>query len=149
MRIDIGDFSSECFHTDYATEIGRIVFIHGWKSINGSVEWLGVSAPFYDIGVDWTEKSWFPIHVGETDVDTNVGLWQLALDLNSEEEAFLGVARSLSAPITFLVVQKMCAQGRDASVTFPCWRTVWCGLKLSCTTSTLALTSRVFGRTTA
>ena len=30
--------------------------------------------------------SWFPIRVGETDVATNVGLPQIALDLGSEEE---------------------------------------------------------------
>ena len=29
--------------------------------------------------------SLFPIFVGETDVATNVGLWQLAIDLISEE----------------------------------------------------------------
>ena len=29
--------------------------------------------------------SWFPIRVGDTDVATNVGLWQLALDLVPEE----------------------------------------------------------------
>ena len=32
---------------------------------------------------------WFPIRVGEMDVATNVGIWQLALDLVSEEEASL------------------------------------------------------------
>ena len=47
---------------------------------------------------------WFPIRVGETDVATNVGLWQLALDLVLEEEVSLGVARFLSFPIKFPVV---------------------------------------------
>ena len=79
---------------------------------------------------------WFPIHVGETYVATNVGLWKIALDLVSEEEASLGVMRSLSVPITFPVVRKMCAQGRAASVTFACGRDVWRRLKLSFTTST-------------
>ena len=68
--------------------------------------------------------SWFPIRVGETYVSTNVGLWQLALDLVSEEEASLGVAWPLSVPITFPVVLKMRAQGRTASVTFACRRDV-------------------------
>ena len=68
--------------------------------------------------------SWFQICVGELDVATNVGIWQLVLDLVSEEEASLGVARSLSFPIMFSVVCKMCAQGRAASVTFACVRTV-------------------------
>ena len=54
----------------------------------------------------------FPIRVGETDVVTNVGLPQLAIDLVSEEEVSLGVARSLLVPITF-------------SVTFACRRDVW------------------------
>ena len=80
--------------------------------------------------------SLFPIHVGETDVATNVGLPQLALDLVSEEEASLDVARSLSVPITFPVVWKMLAQGRATSMTFACRRDVWNGLKVSCTTFT-------------
>ena len=49
--------------------------------------------------------SWFPICVGETEVTTKLGLPQLALDLVSEEEASLGVARSLSVPITLPVVR--------------------------------------------
>ena len=44
--IDVCDFSRDCFRTDYVTEIGRRVFIYVQKYINGSVEWLGVSAPF-------------------------------------------------------------------------------------------------------
>ena len=52
------------------------------------------------------KTSWFPICAGETDVVTNVGLWKLALDLISEEEAPLGVARSLFVPIMFSVVRK-------------------------------------------
>ena len=55
--------------------------------------------------------SLFPICVGKTDVATNVGLPQLALDLVLEEEASLGVTRSLLVPITF-------------SVTFTCGRYV-------------------------
>ena len=45
--------------------------------------------------------SWFPIRVGETDVATNVGLSQLALDLALEEEAPIGVARSLSSQLCY------------------------------------------------
>ena len=93
--------------------------------------------------------SWFPICVGETDVATNVGLLQIALDLASEEEASLGVERSLSVPITFPVVCKMIAQGRAASVTFACGRDVWHGIKISCATSTFTVTSGVMGRMTA
>ena len=93
--------------------------------------------------------SWLPIRVGEMDVATNVGIWQLNLDLVLEEEAPLVVARSLSVPIMFPVVRKMSAQGRAASVTFACRRTVSRGLKLSCATSTLAATGGVMGQTVA
>ena len=55
-RIDVGDFSRDCFYTAYVTEIVRKVFIYGQKSINGSVEWLGVPAPPCDTGVTWTEN---------------------------------------------------------------------------------------------
>ena len=55
-RIDVGNFSGDCFHTAYTTEIGRRVFIYGRKSINGSVEWLSVPGPFYDTGVAWTKN---------------------------------------------------------------------------------------------
>ena len=60
--------------------------------------------------------SLFQICVGETDVATNVGIPQLALDLVSEEEAPLGVARSFSIPISFPVVRKMLTQGYEAPV---------------------------------
>ena len=93
--------------------------------------------------------SWSLNFSGETEVATNVGLRKLDLDLVSEEGASLGVALSLSVPITFPVVRKMCAQGRAASVTFACGRTVWGGLKLSCATSTLAVTRGVIGQMTA
>ena len=101
------------------------------------------------LGLLGLKISGFPIRVGEMYLDKNIGLWQLALDLVSEEEASLGVVRSLSVPITFPVVQKIRAQGRTASVTFACGRDVWRGFKLSCNTSTLTVTSRVMGRTTA
>ena len=93
--------------------------------------------------------SLFQIRVGETDVATNVGIPQLALDLVSEEEASLGVAQSHSVPITFPLVQKMPVQGRAASVTFSCRRDVWHRLKLSCATFTSTVTSGIMGRTTA
>ena len=57
------------------------------------------------------KMSLFPIRVGETDVATNGGIPQLALDLVSEEEASLCVARSLSVPITFPVVWKCSRKG--------------------------------------
>ena len=78
----------------------------------------------------------FPICVGETDVAMNVGIPQLDLDLVLEEEASIGVARSLSVSIMFPVVRKMLAQGRAASITFACGRDVWRRLKLSFATST-------------
>ena len=67
--------------------------------------------------------SWSLNYAGETEVATNVGLRKLALDLVSEEGASLGVAMSLSIPITFPVDQKMRAQGHAASVAFACGRT--------------------------
>ena len=85
--------------------------------------------------------SWFPIRIGEMDVATNVGRPQLALDLVSEEEASLGVARSLFVPITFPIVLKR----RAPSFTFTCGRGIWHRLKLSCVTFTLTVTSRVTG----
>ena len=93
--------------------------------------------------------SWFPIRVGEMDVATNAGLWKIALDLVSEEEASLGVARSLSIPTMFPLVWKIRAQGRATSMMFAYGRTIWRGLKLSCPTSTSAVTSRVMGQTKA
>ena len=93
--------------------------------------------------------SWCPIRVGEADMDTKIGLCKLALDHVLEEEASLGVAWSLFVLITFPVVRKMRAQGLARFVTFACGRTVWRGLKFSCATSTLAVTSRVMGQTIA
>ena len=59
-RIDVGNFSGDYFHTVYATEIARRVFIYGWKSINGSVKWIGVPDPSCGTGVAWTENIFVP-----------------------------------------------------------------------------------------
>ena len=59
-QIDVSDFSGDCFHTAYGTEIGHIVFIYGRKSIIGSVEWLSVPAPSCGTGVAWTENILVP-----------------------------------------------------------------------------------------
>ena len=101
------------------------------------------------LGLLGLKISWFPIRIGETYVATNIGLWQLALDLVAEEEAYLGEARYLSVPITFPVVRKMCEQGRTVSMTFACVRDVWRGLELSSATSTSVVTSRIMGQTIA
>ena len=76
---------------------------------------------------------------------TNVGLPQLALDLVLGGEAYIGMAQSLSVPIMFPVVRK----SRAPSFTFACGRDFSHGIKLSCATFTLAVTSGVIGRTTA
>ena len=86
------------------------------KASNGSA-FLPLLAVLELLGL---KISLFPIHVGETDMATNVGLLHLVIHLVSEEEVSLGVARSLSVPITFPVVRKMLAQGRPTSVTFAC-----------------------------
>ena len=52
-RIDVGDFSRYCFQTNYTTEMWRRVAIYIQKSINGSVEWLGVPTPVYDTVAPW------------------------------------------------------------------------------------------------
>ena len=57
--------------------------IYGRKSINGSVEWLGVPAPSCDTGVTWTEIPWFLIRVEEMDESTNFGILKIALYLFS------------------------------------------------------------------
>ena len=56
LRVDFGNFSGGCFQTDYSTEVGPRVAIYGQKSINGSVEWLCIPAPFCDTGVDCTDN---------------------------------------------------------------------------------------------
>ena len=58
----------------------------------------------------WIDNILGPNFDGETGVATNVGLWKLALDLVSEEEAPLGVARSLSVQIMFPVVKNLSPQ---------------------------------------
>ena len=60
MRIDVSDFSGDYFQINYTTAIGRRVAIYGRQSINGSVEWLDLPAPFCDTGVAWTENILVP-----------------------------------------------------------------------------------------
>ena len=60
-RVDVFDFSGDCFQTYYMTEDRRRVTIFGQFSINASVEWLGVPTPFYDTsGVTWIDNILVP-----------------------------------------------------------------------------------------
>ena len=61
----------------------RLEFIRcvGGQEPHGSVKRLGVCAPSCGTGVAWTEISWFPIRVRETDVTAKLGLLQLTIDL--------------------------------------------------------------------
>ena len=59
-RIDVSDYSGEFLQTDYSTEVGRREALYGQRSINGSVEWLGIPAPFCDTGVAWTDNLLVP-----------------------------------------------------------------------------------------
>ena len=58
--IDVGNFRGDCFHTAYPTEIGLGAFIYGQKSMNGSIEWLGIPATSCGTGVAWTENILVP-----------------------------------------------------------------------------------------
>ena len=59
MSIEIGDFYGDYFQTDYST-VGRKGPIYGQRSINGSVEWIGIPAPFCNTGVAWTDNLLIP-----------------------------------------------------------------------------------------
>ena len=60
-RVDVGDFSGDCFQAYYTTEERRRVTIFGQISINASIEWLGVPIPFYDTsGVPWIDNILVP-----------------------------------------------------------------------------------------
>ena len=68
-RIDLCDFSGNCFHIHFMTEERRKVTIFGQISINVSVEWLDVTFPFYDTaGVPCIDNILFPeFHWGDRD----------------------------------------------------------------------------------
>ena len=91
--------------------------IYGQMSINGSVEWLGIPAPFVILGWLGLITSWFLKRAGETELGFETGLGELNLDLVSAMLTSLGVAPSLPVLLTFLGVQKMRAKLCAASVT--------------------------------
>ena len=78
-RIDVGDFSGDWLQTNYATEIGCRVAIYGRKSINGSIKWLCVLAPFSILGWLGLNISWFLVRVGDRDLTMQLGPWELNL----------------------------------------------------------------------
>ena len=51
---DVGAFVGNCFATEYLTENGCRVPMFGRKWINGSFEWMGVSAFVRTNGTPWT-----------------------------------------------------------------------------------------------
>ena len=87
--------------------------------------------------------SWLPVRVGKTELGLETGLGELNLDLSSDL-MLRGVALSLLVRLTFPgVSRKMCTQLRAVSVTLAFGRTVWRGLKMSCTPITSAGMSRL------
>ena len=56
VRVDVSAFIGDCFGTDYLTENGRRVPIFGRKSINGSIEWIGVPSFLRNDGPPWGEN---------------------------------------------------------------------------------------------
>ena len=82
---------------------------------------------------------------GETEVTTKPGICKLNLEFISEGKASLGVALSLSVPLTFPGVQLIRAQLFATSVTFDCGRTVLHGIKLPRAPTTTAVMSGVIG----
>ena len=60
-RVDVGDFSGDCFQTYYMNEKARRVTIFDRISINAIVEWIGTPIPFYDTaGVPWIDNILVP-----------------------------------------------------------------------------------------
>ena len=59
-RVDVSDFSRDCFKTDYFSENGRRVPIYGRKYFNGRVEWIGIPCYFRDDGPPWTDNPLCP-----------------------------------------------------------------------------------------
>ena len=91
---------------------------YGQRSINGSVEWLGIPAPFCDTGVAWTDDllvpkdCWGDRYTVETwDLGTKSGVCYGEVDVPWRGAIF-------SVRRTFLGVWKTRVQLRAASVTF-------------------------------
>ena len=107
-----------CFQTNYDTEIGRRVAIYGRKSINGSVKWLGIPAPFCDTGMAWTENILGPSPFWVDRV--TYATW--VFGTQSVVLVRYGVLwRSVVSARPFYLPKsppEMCAQLRAASVTF-------------------------------
>ena len=56
-RVDVGDFSRDCFQTYYMTEKSRRVTNFGRMYMKASVKWLGNPIPFYNtVGVPWIDN---------------------------------------------------------------------------------------------
>ena len=87
------------------TEEAHGVNIFGLRYINAIVEWLGTPVPFTILpGCLQLTKYWSLNCVGKAGVTTKPGLCKLNIEFVSEEETPLGMAPSLSVPLTFLGV---------------------------------------------
>ena len=109
----------------------------------------GVPAPSYDTGVAWTENILVPNPCWGD--GRGYEHWALA---NFSKPCFRERSVSWRGAVSFRPDYvpsslEMRAQGRTASVTFICGRTVWHGLKISYASSTTEVRSWVMGRTTA
>ena len=71
-RIDVGNFNGDFFHTAYDTEIERRVFITAKNPLMEALNGLAFLPLLVILGWLGLKIYWFPIRVGETDVDKNV-----------------------------------------------------------------------------
>ena len=143
-HINVGDFSGDFFQTNYSTEVGHRVALYGQISINGSVEWLGMLAPFCGPGWLGLRISWFPKRAVDTELGLEPGLGELNLEFSSDLTS-RGVERSLPVRLTFPGIRKMCAPVHAASVMLAFRSTVWSGLRISCAPTRLAVKSGLIG----
>ena len=119
--------------------------IYSQMSINGSVEWLSIPTPFCDTGVTWTDNLLVLKALWGDSVRVEAWAWgtQPGVLIGYDVR---GVASSLPMQLTFPgVSRKMRVQLCADSVTITFGRTVWRGLKMSCTPTTLAVKSGLIG----
>ena len=144
-RITVGDFSRDCFHTNYATEIGRRVAIYVRKFINGSVDCLGIPAPFCDTGVAWTDNILFPsprcgdrFRVGDWGWETQPGF------LIGADDPWRSVVPDRPA-----YLPRSPPENARATVFHVCdtrlWENPLAWAQISCTPTTLAVMSGLIG----
>ena len=130
-RVDVGNFSGECFGTNYFAEMDTDCTCTAENILMGVSSGSAFFALVAMMNFLGLKISYVPICVGDTDAMLKIGHGGVNLAVTTSALTSFGVEPSLPVRLTLTGVRKMRAPLLDASVTLSFGNTVWGAPKVS------------------